>query len=469
MQAIILFIFISLIIVKLFVRAKLANRLLSFYIVWWMSLILVSTGNFYELNPVSNTAYSLLLLNVCMFTTGFLFSCAKQKSYTTNYFDLIPNISITFNKKLNDQLVVLSLSLLIVSLAYYMYKYLNIITNQGILNEGMLDARNLRFYVGELFGSTFEVMFYNYIFESIAYIMLFIISFRIAWGKVNMLLVSLAIIYIIFFAIIGAGRGIIVEFSFYLVYLYLIKQIILYKCSTSKSKFIFRNPINKKICFIVTVLLLLYCVAVYLTGIRLGVFELTLNNFTVANSRLMDQMSVSLLGSFRAFDYALHNFNESLGFNFGRLTLAGFDESVGNFIRLIDPDYPIMNHLSGAITAPNINIGLTHEFNALYTCVYNYYFDIGIPGVILFPFLYGFFYHRIILKFERIPTAGSLFMLVFVSVSTITSVFSWKFQAPAALIALLGAYIFHLKTKKSYVILTRYYRWSGKTGQVHKW
>ena len=428
------------------VRSRLANRLLSIYIVWWMSLLLISTYNLFELNPVSNTAYSLLLLNVAMFTTGFLSSCAIQKNYSTNCSDLIANISITFNKKLNKKLVVLPLFLLTMLLAYYAYKYINIINNQGVA-----EARNLRYYVGELFGSTFELLFFNYIIESTAIIMLFVISFRFAWwGKVNTILVSLAIIYIGFFSLVGAGRIVILELGFYFVYLYLIKKIISYKYSASKSFFIFQNPINKKTCFLMIVLPLVYCTMVYLTGIRLGLFEPTLDNFTLSNRIFMEHISVYLLGPLRAFDHALYNFNESLGFNFGRLTFAGFDEIIGNFFRLID-DYQIMNHLSGAITSQGIDIGLNYEFNALYTCVYNYYFDLGLLGVILFPFFYGFVNHRIISNFECNPTTVSLFLLVFVSVSTITSVMSWKFQMPAAVIVLLGAYLFHLKNKKSFL------------------
>jgi oligosaccharide repeat unit polymerase len=188
---------------------------------------------------------------------------------------------------------------------------------------------------------------------------------------------------------------------------------------------------------------------VYLTSIRLGLFELTLDNFTLSNRIFIEHIFVYLLGPFRAFDHALYNFNESLGFNFGYLTFAGFDEIIGNFFRLIG-DYQIMNHLSGEITAQGIDIGLNYEFNALYTCVYNYYFDLGLLGVILFPFFYGFVNHRIISNFECNPTAVSLFLLVFVSVSSITSVMLWKFQMPAAVIVLLGAYLFHLKNKKSF-------------------
>lgn len=443
MQAIILFIFFSLITIKLIIRDRLANRLLSIYIVWWMSLLFISTFNLYKLNPVSDSAYLLLLLNVAMFTTGLLASCSKQRSFTTSHFDLILNHGITFNNKSNKQRVVLPLSLLTVLLGYYSYKYLNIINTQGVL-----EARNLRFFVGGLFGSTFEVMFYNYLIESVSYVMLFVISFRLVWGKVDKLLLSTAILYITFFAIIGAGRGILVELGFYLVYLYLIKKIILYKSTSSKSRFVFRNPINKKISFIVAVLVLLYSVTVYLTGLRTGLFELTLESFTEANSIFMEHISVYLTGSFRAFDYAFHNYNESLGFNFGRLTFAGLDEIIGNFYRLAGADYQIMNHISGAITGPNITIGKDYEFNALYTCVYNYYFDFGVPGVILFPFLFGFIYHRIILTFERNPSTASLFMLIFVSVASISSVLTWKFQAPAALVALFGAYLFSCKFKK---------------------
>jgi oligosaccharide repeat unit polymerase len=439
MQSIILCIYFLLMIVAFYVRGILARRLLLIYIVLWMSLLLFSTFNLYGLYPVSNTAYSLLLLNVVMFTAGFSFSSVKQKTYSDYNSGRRDNICITLNKKISNQFAVLFVSLLTVLLGYYAYKYYNIINTSGILLGSELNERTVRFYVGQLFGSTFELLFYNYIFASVNYIMLFILSFRLIWGKVNALLVFLAVIYVSCFALIGAGRSALVELGTYFVAMYLIKQSISYKSSVAKSKLISMNLVNKKTFVVASVLLLIYCVTVYLTGIRMGLLEVSLDNFATAQSAFMDNIVTYMIGPFRAFDYGLHNFGNSLGFNFGRLTFAGLDEGIGNIVRLIYSDYPIMNHLTGELTAPAIYIGQSQNFNANYTCVYNYYFDMGIAGVILFPFLYGLFYHRMILNYERTPAAVSLFILIFILGTTISSTQTWKFQEPAAFLLLLGA------------------------------
>ena len=90
MQIIILLIVFFLLISNIIlVRDKLSRIFLSIYIYWWSLLLIISTFNPYGLYAVSDSIYSLLILNISMFTFGFILSGHKQKASNNNNIDAI--------------------------------------------------------------------------------------------------------------------------------------------------------------------------------------------------------------------------------------------------------------------------------------------------------------------------------------------------------------------------------------------
>jgi oligosaccharide repeat unit polymerase len=433
---ILLIVFLLLILNISLIRDKLSKVFLSIYICWWALLLIISTFNPYGLYTVSDKTYLLLILNITMFTFGFILSGHKQKASNINNIDAIYRIFHSFKSLLKKRIFIIILLLFTIILGYYYIRY-----NSVIKNYGLFDARTIRYYVGYLFGSTIEVLFYNYFIEGSSYFIIFAVAFSIVWGRINNIIFYLLILNFFFYSAVGAGRTAIIDIGLNVVFLFIIKKIISPKDPLSQNSFSRRfQHINKRrIYYIVLALIAFYGLAVYLTSFRTGLPEISVENFIIGNDVLARQIIVYCTGPFRALEYAITNFQGTFGFQYGRLTFAAFDELIGYFFRYLGVDYQVMNHLMGSFISGSIQIGNNQSFNALYTCIFNFYFDFGIIGVIILPFLYGLLFRKIIVNIEYKPTLTNLFILIVVSITTINSVFTWKYGAPALILILCGA------------------------------
>ena len=433
---ILLIIFLLLIFNISLVRDKLSRVFLSIYICWWALLLIISTFNPYGLYAVSDNTYLVLVLNVSIFSFGFILSGPKQRASKNNNIDAIYRFIHSFESLLKNKIFKIILLLFTIVLGYYFIRYNSVIKNYGLVN-----VRTIRYYVGYLFGSTIEVLFYNYFIEGSSYFIIFAVAFSIVWGRINNIVFYLLILSFFFYSALGAGRTASIDVVLNIVFLVIIKKIISPKNPLSQNSFPLRfQHINKRRrYYIVLALIAFYGLAVYLTSFRTGLTEISVENFVIGNDVLTQQIIVYCTGPFRALDYAITNLQGTFGFHYGRLTFAAFDELIGYFFRYLGVDYPVMNHLMGSFISGSIQIGYNQSFNALYTCIFSFYFDFGIIGVILLPFLYGFLFRRIIVNFEYEHTLTNLFILIVVSVTTINSVFTWKYGAPALILILCGA------------------------------
>lgn len=108
--------------------------------------------------------------------------------------------------------------------------------------------------------------------------------------------------------------------------------------------------------------------------------SLSLDVMLDAANTLFEHFIVYFVGSFRAFDYAVEHYDNLLGLNFGRMTLAGFDEIYALAFRSLGFNIMPFSNYWGEILAEPIQVGNDVFFNALYTAVFNFYFDFGVLG-----------------------------------------------------------------------------------------
>ena len=330
-------------------------------------------------------------------------------------------------------------------LGYYYIRYTSVIKNYGLV-----DVRKIRYYVGYMFSSTIEVVFYNYFIEGSSYFIIFAVAFSIVWGRIKNIVFYLLILSFFFYSAVGAGRTASVDIILNVVLLFILRKIISPKGPLSQNSFNrrFQHIKKRRICFIALALISFYGLTIYLTSYRMGLTDISVANFVIGNDEFKRNIIVYCTAPFRALEYAITNFQGTLGLHYGRLTFAGFDEPIGFFFNYIGVDYPIINNLVGGLISEPIQIGNNQSINALYTCIFSFYFDFGIIGVIILPFLYGLLFRKIIVKFEHKHTLTNLFILIVVSVTTINSVFTWKYGAPGLVLILGASVVSHHKMKK---------------------
>lgn len=443
-------VFLLLILNVILVRDKLSTVFLSIYICWWALWLIISTFNPYDLYAVSDNIYLLLILNVTMFTFGFILSGYTKKASNNNNIDANYRFIHSFDSLLKNKIFKIILLLFTIMMGYYYFRY-----NSVIKKFGLVDVRNIRFYVGEMFSSTIEVLFYNYFVEGSSYFIIFAVAFSIVWRRIKNIAFYLLILCFFFYSAVGAGRTASVDIIINIILLFIISKIISPKYPLSQNSYFrkYRHSNKRKMCYILLALIVFYGLAVYVTSFRMGLPEISVANFVITNDELTRNIIVYCTGPFRALEYAINNFQGTFGFHYGRLTFAGFDELVGYFFRSLGNDYPVMNTLMGSFISAPIQIGDNQSINALYTCIFSFYFDFGIIGVIILPFIYGLIFRKIIIKFERKRTLTNLFILIVISVTTINSIFTWKYGATGLTLIFCGALVVsHHKFKKKKLI-----------------
>jgi len=445
---IISFFFFLFIAAKLFIQDGIARCMIYVYLGWWSLCLIVSTFNFLDMYPVTYTTYAILLLNVFMFTFGFIIfpGTSTFQNKTVNNGRLFINYKINFHM---NRTVISILLLLSIYLFYYFSKY-----NAELLIVGSSEARNMRFFVGPVFSSTIEVLFFNFIIEAVSMYLVAILAFCIVFGYIKNIIFCLTAINLYFFSGIGAGRGILINAGFAIGLLFLIKNILRSKIKNSNRLKLFSNQNIKNtikhtlilLSYIVAVLLLI-AYSIYLTAMRMNITEMNSDLIIVGGNVFAEQVLSYCTGSFRLLDYAINNPSYFNGHHYGSATFAGFDEMAGYVINLFGLDYQITNHFIGDVTGKNIYVGGGLSMNALYTCVYRFYFDFNTSGVIIFSFIFGLLVRKSIFLFNSYPCISTLSIFLTLVNFAVMSTLNFYLASPAPLIFIFTAYFLYRKEK----------------------
>lgn len=421
------------ILVRVVVRDRIAFTFISIYLGWWGLCLVVSSLDLLGMNPVSSFTYFLLLLNVSMFTAGYLW-LGPAPAEPEQVVDYRP-LAESFQRHLEQNRVIRGgLVLLLLYLAYYFIRY------QALVSQlGPAEARNIRFYTAGGLGSTGELLLFNFIIEAVAIYLVIIVTYSIILGSVRNWIFVLSAVNFVLYASIGAGRTSMVQAGLFLVFLAIIRHVIQPDPGTQVEA---DTPVRKKILpYLLVASTLLVSYSIYLTATRMFSEEITWDVFAYAGEEFSKHVLSYSTGPFRALDYAIQH-PSTYGYHFGRLTFGALDEVIGWPMRMLGVDYQIMNHFMGEITQQPIIIG-NEELNALYTCVFKFYFDFGVIGVIVFPFLFGVGVRKAIALFDARPCFSTFSVMLFCLGVAFFSTQIWFIAAPASLVFLLIAYLLY--------------------------
>lgn len=434
-----------LILSRLVINDKLSRVIILLYVLWWEIWLGVSTFNFYDLFSVSNSTYYLLLLNVIMFCFGFLFCGVFRNKNRINV--------QCINYKVSKNSWFLKLLILVVFiLLYYWLKYRNVVS-LGISSNSAME----RFSVGNVFTSGVELLAFSFFINPFMYAAIIILAYMTIYAEFKNITFVLLAFSIFLYAGIGSGRGPVIDILIAMVLIFFVRII-----ESGRKKQIANLLDNigraKKIklwnfIFFALITLIIFVYSAWLTSSRMGYStELNMEAIQIGGNEFFNQCVVYFTGPFRALDYGIRNYPNIVGNLYGRGTFAGIDQIIIMAFRIIGiKNIPTANETILTLLQNNqIQIGYNQYFNFAYTSLMIYYFDLGVLGVVIFPFLYGFFVRNAVFLYEKKPILPTLIIMVFLFNTMIYSVFKWGLQTSGSNILLVACYfLYKCRNKRS--------------------
>lgn len=422
--------------IKVMVHDALSKTSIKVYLSWWVLWLLISTLNPFELYSVSSKVYLLLMLNVFMFSFGFiLYGIIKPKP------GQIYNINKSFNSLvLNNYKFKIVLVFLLVAVCYFFIKYLSVIQSVGG-SEG----RSTLFEIGDLFINKFEIYLFNLIVSPFSEYLIIVLISLILFQRKNILL-FLCLVFVIFYGYIGTGRGFYVNILISLGIVFLIKPKIIAMNIFSLS---FKKSTLSKVVIrkVIVILLVVFVVIMFsfTTAQRKGYSDFNSETLFLGLNEFGKQSIWYMTGPFRALDYAIaNNYIEKTGLFYGRATFAGFDDLIKIFIHGFGGTYKSANDVIIPLIQDNrIPISSEITFNFAYTNVMIHLFDFGLLGVFLFPFVFGLFVRIMYYKFIEAPTFPMLVIIIYILRTMILTIFKWQYQFGDSIILMIILYLMH--------------------------
>ena len=406
---------------------KTTKKIVIIYVIWTLIILGFSTLNLFNTYDVSSIVYFMWIINILMITFSILIFSKKNmvedKEWQKNTIQKIENSKILFYFS-----IIISILLL-----YYKFRYDRIVENLPL--EYIRMARFDR-----LFTSGIESIFFDYILINSLRILLIITSILIVNGKYKNRICILGIISLAIYTMIGYGRMTIFEFIIYVVISYLIFN---YRGKKAKLK------VKKIILWIFLAIILIFIGAI-VTVIRLKGIEL-LNLETIFEYGILEQIKqiyVYFTGGFRTLEVFIRDGFYTLdGLTLGRLTFGGIEDIVGLILNNIGYNFETINSLIGTITQTNVQIGEHVYINAFYTCIMNFYGDMGYLGVIVYSLLHGIFIAYSINNYIKKKNLLAFILLSYVVMNALCSVYRWQYQFGQYVFIMIILLILNFKVK----------------------
>lgn len=416
------------------ILSKLEKNVIISYILWWMLLLIISIYNPLGLYSVSNKVYFLLMIHIMSLFGGFLIffkSCRKKIDFI-----LLKkkHDKIISKKPLKVIFVILNIILL-----YYFVQY------RSYINADFAMAREAVFTVGSVFKTSIEIIFFNWIITVFTNFAAFIICFSFLVKNIKNTTTILSFTAIILKSFIGSGRFTLIYLCIMLVFTYYVTENIYLKSdleAISKSK-------TRKTKFIVFIVIIIG-IMIMLTARRMGVSVNSLKSLHIATNEFFLHVLDYTIAPFRAFDYGLLQYTESISWQFGKAFFAGVDEIVGNIIKLFGSGYVWFNQNIGQLTQSTIFVGKSSLFNALYTAPFIFYYDFGFWGIIIDSIILGILTKKAIVSFEKKGYLSMFFLSAYLFNTIMLTSMRWTLQSPSSILTIIILMLIYLKERKHY-------------------
>ncbi|MDM0090584.1 MULTISPECIES: O-antigen polymerase [unclassified Variovorax] len=399
------------------VQRGVARTWVTRFAIWWSLLLCISSLNPFGINGIEWGVYFLFFVFIASYVIAFSSAFGRKPVAQPQIASLLTSYDATMNSRVTVSVLLVSAAIL----SYYCIKYFNFIEISGLG-----ESRSAKYEIGKIFTSGVEFAAFNYLVVGVVWWAKFLLSFGVVFGRVKSFSWLLALVVCVLYLAFGAGRNIAVEIAVIMIFL------------NSIRKFSGEGARSGKWIFLV--MAFLYLLSVYATASRMTLAnEIDLSSFLAANNTFVEQAILYCVGAFRAFQFAYQNYDAVIGYQFGRLTLGGFDEIFSYLIKMAGATGDPAVWRVGALLGDEIDIGGGNDFNALYTAVFSFYYDFGVAGVILFGSFFGALSAVMLRKFLISWSMRYIFISSIFFMSAILSPLTWKLQSGALIIVLLCA------------------------------
>lgn len=391
----ILSLLLLLFLIKIRIRDKVSLFLIIVYVsLWCGSMILVSFKP-YDLYEVNEETYYVLLIHVFAFVIGFTSVHISKKEHVLN------KSTIHVEKLLKSRFFLLLFSTCFIFLFSTIIKarYLLIVYSFQDIKSDFADL---------LFeGNGFTYLFFQIIACSMYHFSLTILSYMLLFDRKWYYIIAF-LLYVVIYAILTGGRNQFMTFGFYIFSILCISSFIQSNIVGYSTNYVISFKMKLALSF--GLLIIIGAMAI-ITVFRKGNDKLDKDVLVEAVDDLGERFGRYSSGPIVAFDLALHR-NDYFDNNyFGLATISGthnvfwtISKHLGLQITNVDAKttQKLQNDWIFVGTRPN------STWNYAYTsCVY-YYYDFGLLGVILVPFILGVLMRFVI---KRLYTRYSIFDL----------------------------------------------------------
>ena len=420
----------------------LIRRMLIVFNAWWALLLVFSKMSPYGGYKISTDAYILIWIFIFVFNLVYIFTKSinnngiqyTKEGFSNTYSE--SSIVKQYDKLiLDNKALAFGIYIITAMLVYYAIKYSTIMSVGSILN-----ARNERFYVGGLFGTTIELLFYNYIVSAFRYLFSFVISFSLLYDRVKTRHFWFSVVGLALYSYVGASRFPVVLLLVNILFLWIIRS------------FYNRRRINGKGFVRFIRIALIFGIGIfgmsYLTAFRRGVIGFNVNAVIDNFDILYDQMLGYSTGPLSGLSYLLDSRTITNHWFVGRaVVLNGFEEVFTYLLSFIGIHFTCAKNVLGAIANIQYRIG-DRSMNALFTCIYWFFSDFGYIGVVLFSGLFAWVEKKAISRFVSKPNIFSLMLAIHVLYFMFMSNMIWQINNVDSLVYMLIIYLIHRGVKK---------------------
>lgn len=425
-------------IISFIVNRKNVAKWIAVFNLWWVFLLLLSTIiPFGGYNTSGNGEILIWIFLMCT-TVGYVFQTNRKGISMSSGKELDQNFDklILQNKKVKMLLLLFTLLLGIYAIRFSQY----------INSTNILNARVARYYVGGVFSSTIELLFFNYVIASSRFFAIFIIAYSVIYGRVWNSLCWLSIINLFLYSFVGGSRFPIVMLGVEIVILALYKK----QMKPKKQKRFTTNwkEIKRKLLFIVCIFIVIFGI-LYFTAYRLGMTQYDSEMMWESFEEFYKQSIGYNTGPIAALDKTLEDGILTNHHYFGQAVLLnGIDEIFANTLSAIGISYSSARYVIGELASKSVMLG-NISFNALYTCIFWFYSDMGIIGVIFYSLLFGILVGKVVRIFEDRPTLWSLMLNAHILYFFIMSNITWEVNTVDSLLYILFI-LFYFRKKESF-------------------
>lgn len=438
---------ITFIIALVIIHKPLVKGFVLLFNIWWLLWIFMSIIRPYGEHHVTEYTYKLIFLvllsqNIGLIISGIVFRNvnkvrdSRMEGDTSIITSDTETLRDSIIKLMHSKYLLIVFYILFAVSVYYFIKYRSVVV-KGTLDEARLSL----FYVGNLFSSVAELLFFNYVITPLTTLCGLLFCVNLIYNKMNRTGLLCLANYIIY-SFIGAGRGNLANLMGYLFVVFLIHWI------TNEKKIKIKNFKTKAVVMVILLSIVIIGMPV-MTAIRYGIRNIGVKELTSFAGFTANQFIDYNTGAIGSLDVMV---SEGKMINqgwFGRYVLwGGIDEIVGHFLRFLNFDYTPASVAYGAITVPRIMVG-NQDFNALYTSVFTFFTDSGYIGLVIFPLLLGLKLGIILRVFCNKKSLSALLISTICIYYAIQTNLNWYFSSPDKLIVIVFIYIFTKCISKS--------------------